>query len=412
MPGAPARGRAGGIDHAPASPPLRRSPAFLLVFALANAGGVIAYLPLLTLLLPLRVEAVAGEARLGLLTATVIAGALAASASNIAFGWLSDRSVARGGGRRRWAAVGLAGVALGCALVALASSPVALVIAVAAFQTGVNALLAPLLAIMADEIPDAQKGVAGGLLALGTPVASAVSAVIVGVGALGPAAGFALAPLACAACVAPLLATRRPPPGDVAARPVDRSGARDLALAWAARLLVQVAGNVLSLYLLYYVESIMPGASPDALATRIGRLLTIAYLLALPIAVAAGRLSDRTGRRKPFLLAAAGVAAAGLVGLALARDWSGGAAAFAAYAVGSAVFLALHAGFAMQLLPSARHRGRDLGVLNLANTLPALAGPLLAWALATPSDFTALMLALAGLTIGGGLLILAAQGRQ
>ena len=71
-----------------------RSTGFLLVFALAHVGGVVGYLPLLTLLLPIKVDAVAGAGRLGVLTAIVVAGALAASVSNIAFGWLSDRAVA------------------------------------------------------------------------------------------------------------------------------------------------------------------------------------------------------------------------------------------------------------------------------------------------------------------------------
>jgi len=66
----------------------------------------------------------------------------------------------------------------------------------------------------------------------------------------------------------------------------------------------------------------------------------------------------------------------------------------------------------MQLLPSPRHRGRDLGLLNLTNTLPGLLGPLLTWALATPTDFRAVMLVLAALTLCGGLIILFARGRR
>ena len=49
----------------------------------------------------------------------------------------------------------------------------------------------------------------------------------------------------------------------------------------------------------------------------------------------------------------------------------------------------------MQLLPNPHHRGRDLGLLNLANTLPSLLGPPLAWVFATPHDFVGVMLALA-----------------
>ncbi|UVO49731.1 MFS transporter [Sphingomonas sp. SUN019] len=400
--------------HPSAAPSLaasRRSTAFLLTYALAYAGGVISYLPLLSLLLPLKIERVAGEARIDVLTGSVIAGALAASVSNIVFGILSDRAVARGGGRRRGMAIGIVATAASYIGISLATSPSTVILSVVIFQLAVNALLAPLMAIMADEIPDAQKGVAGGLLALGAPVASGVSALLIGTAMLGDAARFAIVPAAVAACLAPLLLTRAVRADEPAIIP-ERMLHRDLLTAWGARLLVQVAGTVLSLYLLYYFESVAPDIPPDILAPRIGHLLTIAFILPLPIAILLGRLSDRTGRRKPFLLAAAAVAALGIFGMAIADDWTEGAAGFCVYAIGSAVFLALHSAFAMQLLPSPEHRGRDLSLLNLTNTLPALLGPMLAWLLATPRDFDAVMLMLAVLTLGGGVAILAVRGRR
>ena len=386
-----------------------RSAGFLLAYALANAGGVIGFLPLLTLLLPMKVQGLAGDARIGLFTATVIAGAIAASISNILFGWLSDRSIARGGGRRRFVAGGLAATALSYAGIAVASSPTAIVLAIIGFQLAVNAMLAPLMAIMADEIPDAQKGVTGGLLALASPLASAVSAVLVGV-ALTEAGRLGFVVLAVAVLITPLIfIPSRPVVATVGpvAEPVLR---RDLLTAWTARLLVQIAGTALFFYLLYYFESIV--ASWDGLPARVGHVMTIAYIVPLPIAVLLGRLSDRTDRRKPFLFGAAVFAALGLFGMALAEQWNTAVLAFGLYAVGSSVFLALHSAFAMQLLPDPQHRGRDLGLLNLTNTLPALLGPLLTWLLATPQDFDAVMLVLGGLTLCGGVVILAVQGRR
>jgi MFS family permease len=388
----------------------RRNAGFLAAIALAHAGGVFGYLPLLTLLLPLKVQGMAGEARLGVFTATVIAGAIAASASNVLFGWLSDRAVTRGGGRRRGLAAGAVATVIAFAGVAGSSAPAQIVAAIIAFQIAVNALLAPLFAIMADEVPDAQKGVLGGLLALANPLASALSSLVLWI-ALGEGARLALVALALALAILPLLVS--------AARPIAAAapGAaapprRDFLVAWGARLLVQVAGNVLSLYLLYFFESVVPGFAPDKLAPRIGHLLTIAYALPLPVALLVGRLSDRSGRRKPFLLGAAMVATVGLLMMASAPDWIAAAAGFILYTIGSAVYLALHSGFAMQLLPDPAHRGRDLGLLNLANTLPALAGPALTWWLATPRDFGAVMLALAALTACGGVAILGVRGRR
>lgn len=387
-----------------------RSRTFLGVMALANVGGVIAYLPLLTLLLPIKVERLSGDARIGLFTATVVAGAIAASLSNILFGWLSDRSVARGGGRRGWVAGGLVATAISYAGIALASTPTALVVAVVAFQAAVNALLSPMMAIMAEEVPDAQKGIGGGLLALGNPVASGVSALLVGQALLLEGGRFAAVPVLVAACMMPLLLTGRRSAAPRDARSADAPLARrDLVLAGVARLLVQIAGVVTQTYLLYYFESVTTLAEWAMLPARIGHLLVVAFLIPLPLALLLGRLSDLTRRRKPALLLAALVAAAGLVGMALASNWPSGAAAFAVYAMGSSVFVALQAGVAMLLLPDPRHRGRDLGLLNLANTLPSLLGPPLAWLLATPRDFAGVMLVLAMLTAGGGLAMLAVR---
>ncbi len=379
---------------------------FILLVALANAGGVIAFLPLLSLLLPVRIAEIAGEARIGLFTATVIAGAIAASLSNIVFGWASDRTRARGGGRRSWVIVGLVLLALSFAAVALAQTSATIILAIILFQVAVNALLAPLFAIMADEVPGAQMGLAGGLIALGSPLASAVGAVMIALALPGNGAQLAFILAMVLICVVPLLRVPSVEAGAVAAAAPPRLAGRDLTVAWLSRLLVQIAGNVLSLYLVYYFVSIDPDLSAAKQVGPIGQLMTIAYLLPLPVAVLLGRWSDRVGRRKPFLVAAALLAALGLLGLALARDWTMAAGAFALYAMGSSVFLSIHSGFAMQLLPSAEHRGRDLGLINLTNTLPALIGPALAWALSTPRDFGPIMLLLAALTLIGGALVL------
>ncbi|MBR0553597.1 MFS transporter [Stakelama marina] len=401
-----------GQDAASPATGERRSTAFLLVYGLAYAGGVIAYMPLLSLFLPIKVEEIAGDARLGLFTACIVAGSIASSASNILFGWLSDRSVARGGGRRRWVTGGMVALALSYAFVAAAASPLAIILAIIFFQTAVNAALAPLIAIMADEVPDAQKGTVGGLLSLGYPTAALLSASLVGADFLTEPMRLAIVMAAILACLAPLLAIPARRVADETPRPaIHAMLRRDLMIAWAARILVQIAGAVLSLYLLYYFESFFD-TPPPRIAAWVGHLFTLAYLVPVPAAILIGRLSDRIDRRKPFLFAAAAVAALGLVGMAIANDWMQGAVAFGLYAVGSATFLALHSAFAMQLLPDPQHRGRDLGLLNLTNTLPSLLGPLLTWLLATPRDFGAAMLALAALALCGGVTILAVRGRR
>lgn len=390
--------------------PSRRSVPHLLAYALANAGGVVAFLPLLTLLLPIKVEAAAGVSRLGLLTICALCGAVAASLGNIAFGWLSDRSVARGRTRRGWAIGGFVLTCAGFAAIHAATTPPAIVAAVMLWQLALNALLSPLFAMMADEVPGSQMGVAGGLLTLANPLGSLVSSLLAATTLLGEAGRYTLICAIVAVAILPVLLVRGEVLHGAPGQPplLDR---RDFVLAWVARLMVQVAGNVLFLYLLFYFATIVPDQPTAALAPRVGQVMALAFALPLPIAIVAGRASDRIGARKPFLIAAAAVAAFGLATMAAAGGWTVAVLGFGIYATGSAVFLALHSGYVMTMIGRADRHGQSLGMVNLANTLPALIGPALTWALATTSDFTAILLALAALTIAGGLLTIPIRSR-
>lgn len=388
--------------------PCTRSAILLLAVALANAGGVIAYLPLFSLLLPMRVEVLDEAAKIDLLTATAIVGGIVASGANVFFGWLSDLSAARGGGRRRWVMGGLAALALSYVVLVLARTPVQLVLAVAFAQAAINAVLAPLFAIVAEEVPARRKGLAGGLLALGNPVAAAFSVVLLAASGLVEMARFALVPGAALVLILPLLALRpeRQALAPELAVPWDR---RDIVIASISRLLVQLSCATLTLYLLYYFKTLVPAGS-DA-AGLVGTVLTISYIIPLPVALALGRWSDLSGRRKPFLCGAALVGTAGLLGMAGADNAWQGAAAFCVYATGTAVFLSLHVTFAMQLLPRPDRRGRDLGLVNLTNTAPAIVGTLIVWQLAAPQDFTPVLLAFAAIKGIGAIVILAVRER-
>jgi len=152
---------------------------YLLLYGLAYGGAVCAYVPLLTLLLPLKVESIAeADGKVALLSLASIAGALAASVSNILAGMISDRWAGRPFGRRAVAAAGLSGTALSYVALHLASSPGELVAAVVLFQAALNTFLSPLIAIAADETGDDQKGVLGGVYGAAYPLGT-VAAVMV-----------------------------------------------------------------------------------------------------------------------------------------------------------------------------------------------------------------------------------------
>ncbi|WP_294173814.1 MFS transporter [uncultured Sphingomonas sp.] len=371
----------------------QRNTRFLLLFALANAGGVVAYVPLLTLLLPARVAAIAGGAEIEWLAAATLAGAIAASVGNIAFGWASDRV----GSRRLWAAAGLALTVASYAFLSGVRTLPELVFAIVLYQLVLNMLLAPLAAWAADVVPDDRKGVLGGWLAAGPLLGSVASIVVI----LPAGAGFELrlawVCLLVLVLTGPLLLWRRSPFANLVGPAVQsateqRVRGLDLLLLWCARLLVQIAGSVLFGFLLYYFQSL-----PDEPGEiSIAQLSAVALMIALPVSLLCGGLSDRLGRRKRFLVGAAVAASAGLSIMATATQAGGSAVGYVIFMCALSTFLSLHAGYAMQLLPSDKHRGRDLGVLNLTNTIPAVIAPVLAVWLVPGRGFGSLLALLAG----------------
>lgn len=390
------------------------SRGYILLFALAYGGAFITFMPFVTVLLPIKAEAAAPADSVRLLSAAALGGAAVASVANIMFGMLSDRTRRLRGTRRPWIAGGLALLVVAYAAFAAARSPWAVLAAVALLQLAINMAFAPLIAVMADEVPDRSKGLVAGLMGVAQPMGS-LSSVLVLMPGLGSEATRYL--LLCGLFLGMMLPfvlfTRETGAGGVAApdRGEHRRRRVDFLRAWAARAMVQIAGNGISTYGFFYFQGQM-GATTHVkvggeTAAIITDIMAIATLLAMAAALFFGRASDRAMRRKPFLAIAAAALAGGLVLMALSAAWWIGATGYILAMAGMAAFLALHSALTMQILPSPDHRGRDLGILNLTNTLPAMIAPLLALALAPDRlGFAPLFLLLAGGTLLGGAIML------
>lgn len=389
-------------------PVIAPSRGFVTLYTVAIAGMFVSFMPFIMVLLPLKVAAVPGRDPVELLSAAALIGALAASGSNIVFGVLSDRTYRLRGTRRSWIWAGLAALALAYAGFALASGARSLLLAVIGLQVAINLGFSPILAMMADEVPDAQKGLVAGLMGTGQPIGSLAAVFIVAVPGLGEGGRYALLCAIIVAMVAPLLLLmreRREPAAAAVAAPVPLRRV-DFLRAWGSRMIVQVAGSVLGTYGFYYFLSVSRDHGPGG-TTMITTVMAVAMLVALAATVVAGRVSDRVMRRKPFLAGAVLAMAAGLVTMALAHATPLAAAGYIFAQAGMSVFLGVHAALAMQLLPSPDHRGRDLGILNLTNTLPGILAPLLAVRLVSQaSGYGLLLVTLALLTVMGGAIIL------
>src|SRR5215218_6602016 len=91
-------------------------------------------------------------------------GALVAMVANPFFGAMSDRTSWRLGMRRPWMVIGLVGGSLGILVVASASTVGVVLLGWCLAQLGFNALLAAMVAVLADQVPATQRGSVAGVL--------------------------------------------------------------------------------------------------------------------------------------------------------------------------------------------------------------------------------------------------------
>lgn len=375
----------------------RQSLPFLLFYALAWAGGAIAYVPFLTIWLPGRMTELAGAADVQTLGYTTFFGAIAASAGGIFFGWLSDRTR----NRRGWV---LAGLALSIALlllVPLARDVRTLVAIILGWQLALNMMLGPLSAWAGDSVPDEQKGLLGGLLAFSPALGAWSGALVTWPGLVSGEGRLVVIALLVAGAVLPLLLFGRPRPfPELTAPPARADDARPqrptgpAIRMWLARLLVQIAEAALFAYLYFWFRSIDPAMHDNEKA----RIFGLALSLAIPIALVGGRWADRNERPFLPLVISAAVSAAGMIGMALAVEIDTAKASYLVFGTATTVFLSLHSSQTLRILPRSDRRGRDLGVFNLTNTMPSLIMPWLTISLVPGFGYDALFLLLAGLT--------------
>ena len=295
------------------SAPERVGWGFVALYALSYTGGSLLFLAPLLVSLALKVNDLVGiDAAPRNLAMVTGVGSLLSIVANPLFGRLSDRTTSRVGMRRPWMVTGVAVGAAGTLVVATAPNIAVVLVGWCVCQVFFNATLAAQAAVLPDQVPSEQRGLVSGLLGLSVPVASVVGTYLVQ--AFRARAADVPRPVRRRRRRGPAVrvAAARPSP-----RPQDKPpwSLRELAgtfyvsprrnpdFAWAflSRFLFVMAYAFLVTYQAYYLIAEVGSAEADV--PRQVYLGTVAQSLCLVlVAPLAGRLSDRVGRRKLFVM--------------------------------------------------------------------------------------------------------------
>ncbi|MGK5519381.1 MFS transporter [Micromonospora sp. URMC 107] len=415
-------------DPSPASPPAAlaeptvpvRRGWIALVFA-ANLGVWMAFFTPIQVLLPQQLGRIAPADKEAALAVVTGLGALAAVLANPLAGALSDRTCLRLAGRefgRRhvWTAGGALLGAAALVLLARQRTVAGVALGWVAAQVCFNAMLASLTAAVPDRVPVVQRGGVSGWVGIPQALGLVLGVVLVTAVVSGTSAGYlAMAaavlllalPFALLTADDPLPRTHRPAlrwRALLASMWISPRRHPDFGWAWITRFLVQLGNALGTLYLLYFLTDEVRHVDPE------GGLLVLILLYTAGLAataVVAGRLSDRSGRRKVFVIAAGGIMAVAALLLAVAPVWPVAVVAALLLGAGYGVYLSVDAALITQVLPAAADRAKDLGVINIANSAPQVLGPAISAPLVVHlGGYPALYAVTAAVTVLGSVLVL------
>lgn len=331
-------------------------------------------------------------------------------------GSLSDRTTGRFGRRRPWIAGGVLVFAVALAVLGIRHELVGLTVWWCLALTGFSAASAALTALIGDRVPVDQRGVVSSWVSAPQAIGVILGVALIAAFGLGSVCGNLLVATLLVVCVLPFVLVVDDPPhtahwrGALTVRAVVSelwvSPRQHPDFGWTllGRVLVNL-GNALGTSLLLYFLQFglrVPDADGDLL------MLTAVYMVfVIGAALASGVLSDRIGRRKPFVLAAGFLQGLAALVIALVASLPTTIVAAALLGAGFGSFLGVDQALATQVLPDADHTGKDLGIMNIAMAVPQAVGPLLgAGIVAATGGFTAVFTVSAILGVAGGASVL------
>ena len=375
--------------------PVRRS--WIALLFLANIGLWLAIYAPLQVLLPEQVQSlhdhitksnvVPSGTDAVLLSVVMGVGAIAGLIANPVVGALSDRTTSSRGRRHPWT--------LACAVIAaagllvVAASPAIPVMAVGWFiaELGLGGMLATLTAALPDRVPVSQRGTIGALIGISQMLGTVLGALLVTVIITRMSAGY----VACAVIVVGFAAaftlrtTDEPLPAEYKPdHPVSAALRRlwvspraypDFAWGWVTHFLVNLGNDLGTLYLLYFLSRSAHYHDPQTGLLILMALYAVALLAAGSVF---GTMSDRSGKRKPFIIGSAAVMALAAAILAVSPTWHLALVAAPLLGAGFGTYWSAAPALLTQVLPAAVDRGKDVGLINMAYNFPLVVAPLAA----------------------------------
>lgn len=339
-------------------------------------------------LLPLQIGQLDPDNKVASLAVVATIGALVALIAQPVAGLISDRTRSRFGRRAQWIVGGALVAGLALVGMGLANGIAQITIAYVILQIGINFMQGPLSTILPDRVPRAARGTFSALAGLGALVgalggqiigASLANSIPVGYIIFG---GIAIVVLTLFVVFNPDHSSL-----DIEREPfslrlflntfwVSPIKHPDFFWAFTGRLLLYTGYFGVFGYQIFILQDYIGLGDGAAAAVPIAGLLNLLGIIVAT--VICGPLSDRVGRRKPFVFASSLIVGVALVIPIIMPTYPGWLLLSVVAGLGFGAFGSVDQALMSEVLPSKNSFGKDLGVVNIAATLPQVLAPAVA----------------------------------
>lgn len=362
-------------------------------FTVSAVACAIPWVALSSIILPQVFQQIDPASKETMLGVVNIIGSIVALLSNIIFGTLSDMTRSRYGKRTIWIVAGglITGLSIGA--IAFTNTTWLIITLWCLAQLGYNMMLAPYVATMSDRVPDKVRGTISGFygagIAAGQTLGSVVGAQFLKQGESGIFGAWMMG-MAIFASIGIFVVlvwprerdNRNEARADMSVKEVllnfrPPRHAPDFYYALIGRTMMMGGYWMINAYQFYIAEDYIYAGDPNAkikAANIIATMGVITLIVSLIAAVSAGPITDKIGRRKLPVALASCLFAVGAAMPLLFRSPTGMFLFAGIAGLGYGIYNAIDQALNVAVLPNPKEAGKDLGILNLANTLSTVIG--------------------------------------
>jgi len=361
---------------------------FMFALTAAAISLYILYAGIGALLLPFQIGLLAPGQKVTILSIFTSVTVLIALFANPLAGALSDRTTSHFGRRRPWIFAGGLLTIVGLLFMWRASNIPLLFIGYCTVELFSNCVLATLVATIPDQVPEIQRGTVSGIFGLATSFGGILGAVIAGqIFKSTPTNAYVVMFVIVLVTTIPFAVFLKDKVLPKGYMPAFQLGAflknfwinprkhPDFAWAWLTRFIPFIGYFLGITYIFYYLQDVVKYPAALQGASTFSIIVSVVSIISTLLG---GFLSDRLKRRKIFVMIGMIILAISMLLLALFQTWEVVVIAAAVLGFGLGAYLAVDVAIVTLVLPSAKDRAKDMGIINIANTLPHSLAPVLA----------------------------------